>query len=64
MALVTAVRDIGRLREIYSVLAHHGFGQFAQRLGWGGPRNDAAPKPKTSIPVAALDKMRREFSYW
>merc|ERR1719397_972708 len=23
-----------------------------------------APKPKTSIPVSALDKMRREFEYW
>jgi len=23
-----------------------------------------APKPQTSIPVAALDKMKREFSYW
>ncbi|MEM9873734.1 MAG: AarF/UbiB family protein [Myxococcota bacterium] len=32
-SLLTAVRDIGRLREIYAVLVRHGFGELAQRLG-------------------------------
>jgi len=53
MALVTAVRDIGRLREIYSVLARHGFGQFAQRLGWGGPRSESNEK---TLPEEAVDQ--------
>ncbi len=36
VSLLSAVRDIGRLRQIYSVLVRHGFGELAQRLGWGG----------------------------
>ncbi|MBI4704403.1 MAG: AarF/ABC1/UbiB kinase family protein [Deltaproteobacteria bacterium] len=33
VSLVTALRDIQRLREIYVVLVRHGFGELAQRLG-------------------------------
>ena len=36
VSLLTAVRDIGRLREIYVVLARHGFGELARRLGFSG----------------------------
>lgn len=36
VSLLNAVRDIGRLRQIYMVLVRHGFGELAQRLGWGG----------------------------
>lgn len=35
VSLLSAVRDIGRLREIYVVLVRHGFGELAQRLGFG-----------------------------
>jgi ubiquinone biosynthesis protein len=33
VSIVHAVRDIGRLREIASVLVRHGFGEFVQRVG-------------------------------
>jgi len=43
VSLLSAVRDIGRLREIYVVLVRHGFADLAQRLGFGGGKasNDA-----------------------
>jgi ubiquinone biosynthesis protein len=33
VSIVHAARDIGRLREIATVLVRHGFGEFVQRLG-------------------------------
>lgn len=41
VSFVTAVRDLRRLREIYIVLARHGFGEIAGRLG-------ARSKPRAS----------------
>lgn len=34
-SIITAVRDLERLRQIVSVLARHGFGEIVQRTGWG-----------------------------
>ncbi|MBK9262072.1 MAG: AarF/ABC1/UbiB kinase family protein [Polyangiaceae bacterium] len=36
VSIVNAVRDLGRLRQIYVVLVRHGFGELAQRLGLSG----------------------------
>src|SRR5689334_7795359 len=36
VSIWSAVRDLGRLRQIYVVLVRHGFGELAQRLGFGG----------------------------
>lgn len=36
VSIVNAVRDLGRLRQIYVVLVRHGFGELAQRIGLGG----------------------------
>jgi ubiquinone biosynthesis protein len=38
VSVLSAVRDIGRLREIYMVLVRHGFADLVQRLGFGGGR--------------------------
>ena len=35
-SILGAVRDLNRLRQIYLVLVRHGFGEIAQRLGFGG----------------------------
>ena len=35
VSLLGAVRDLDRLRQIYVVLVRHGFGELAQRLGFG-----------------------------
>ncbi|MEZ4443496.1 MAG: AarF/UbiB family protein [Polyangiaceae bacterium] len=51
VSLLSAVRDMGRLREIYVVLVRHGFGELAQRLGIGGNKTDKAlPEGVPSIP--------------
>jgi ubiquinone biosynthesis protein len=34
-SLLTAVRDLERLRQIVGVLVRHGFGELVQRAGWG-----------------------------
>jgi len=50
VSLLTAVRDMGRLREIYVVLVRHGFGELAQRLGFAGkpaPSDDGQELPST-----------------
>ncbi|HEY6878338.1 MAG TPA: AarF/UbiB family protein, partial [Polyangiales bacterium] len=36
-SLLTAVRDLDRLRQIAGVLVRHGFGELVQRAGWGTP---------------------------
>jgi ubiquinone biosynthesis protein len=41
-SLLSAVRDLDRLRQIYVVLVRHGFGELAQRLGFGGKKAKAA----------------------
>ena len=35
ISVVSAVKDLGRLREITSVLVRHGFGEVVTRLGFG-----------------------------
>lgn len=47
VSIVSAVRDLGRLRQIYVVLVRHGFGEVAQRLGLGG-RGRPAPELEAS----------------
>jgi ubiquinone biosynthesis protein len=39
ISLVTAARDIARVREISSVLVRHGFGEVVTRLGIGGQKS-------------------------
>ncbi len=34
-SILTAVRDLERLRQIVAVLVRHGFGELVQRTGWG-----------------------------
>lgn len=55
VSIVSAVRDLGRLREIYVVLVRHGFGELAQRLGFGGKRPRALPTEAPAAAEAELD---------
>ncbi|AKU97388.1 Ubiquinone biosynthesis monooxygenase UbiB [Labilithrix luteola] len=49
ISVVSAVRDLGRVREITSVLVRHGFGEVVARIGFGkkprskGQSSDAPP---------------------
>ena len=38
VSIAHAARDIGRLRDISTVLARHGFGEVVQRMGFGAAR--------------------------
>lgn len=64
VSILNAVRDLDRLRQIYVVLVRHGFGELAQRLGFGrGKRpkalltaaGDAARPLNESEGVAEVD---------
>jgi ubiquinone biosynthesis protein len=44
VSILSAYRDLVRLREIYVVLVRHGFGELASRLGLGR-RRAPAPRP-------------------
>jgi ubiquinone biosynthesis protein len=53
VSIVSAVRDLGRLRQIYVVLVRHGFGELAQRLGLGARRSSKAPALSAASPDEA-----------
>jgi ubiquinone biosynthesis protein len=50
MNIVTAVRDLARLREISAVLVRHGFGEIVARVGLGRKKSDAKSEGKSEPP--------------
>lgn len=42
VSLIHAARDIGRIRDISTVLVRHGFGEIVSRVGWSKARKEAA----------------------
>lgn len=69
VSIVSAVRDLGRLRQIYVVLVRHGFGELAQRLGLGGrgrnPESEALAEndhPEALAEVARGEDERKRIS--
>ncbi len=56
-SILGAVRDLNRLRQIYLVLVRHGFGEIAQRLGFGGAGKKKASQAEgpAQLPGKALD---------
>jgi ubiquinone biosynthesis protein len=59
VSLLTAVRDIGRLREIYMVLVRHGFAEFAQRLGFVGKTPSHAPAEEAGVDEPVPESLRK-----
>jgi ubiquinone biosynthesis protein len=64
MSVVSAVRDLGRLREITSVLVRHGFGEVVARAGFGRkPRKGTASelpfpaRPSEQPPEISTDEL-------
>jgi ubiquinone biosynthesis protein len=56
ISVVSAVRDLGRLREISSVLVRHGFGEVVTRMGLGGGKLRASlPPPPLAAPPNGID---------
>jgi ubiquinone biosynthesis protein len=54
-SILGAVRDLNRLRQIYLVLVRHGFGEIAQRLGFGRGRKKAQAEEPAQLPAKALE---------
>lgn len=53
MNIVTAVRDLARLREISAVLVRHGFGEIVARVGLGRKKSDGKSDGKSEPPRIA-----------
>ena len=45
ISVVSAVRDLGRLREISTVLVRHGFGEIVMRAGFGRKKSKSEAPP-------------------
>jgi len=56
VSILSAARDLGRLRQIYVVLVRHGFGELAQRLGLGGKKKDDKGDDKAQLPPAEVEE--------
>jgi ubiquinone biosynthesis protein len=52
ISLVSAVRDLGRLREISAVLVRHGFGEVVARVGLGPGKLRASVPPPPLSPLS------------
>src|SRR5688572_20000651 len=44
VAILSTFRELDRLRQIYVVLARHGFGELARRIGLGSGKKKEAPQ--------------------
>jgi ubiquinone biosynthesis protein len=68
VSIVSAARDLGRIREISAVLMRHGFGHVAIALGLGGkkgdksgPAEDEAPASPTMAVAARIRRVLEEL---
>ncbi len=56
VSIVHAARDIGRIRDISTVLVRHGFGEVVRRIGFGrGKKNKDAKDAKESKDALSAD---------
>jgi ubiquinone biosynthesis protein len=63
ISVLSAVRDLGRLREISAVLVRHGFGEIVSRAGFGRTRKvrpGSEPPPGDEPEIAAEEVARGE----
>ncbi len=63
ISVLSAVRDLGRLREISAVLVRHGFGEIVARAGFGRTRKaktGSEPPPGDDPEIAAEEVARGE----
>src|SRR5207248_10073113 len=58
VSVLSAVRDLGRLREITGVLVRHGFGEIVARMGFGrGPRTAKEKDEKEPVSVKTGEEL-------
>jgi ubiquinone biosynthesis protein len=56
VSVLSAVRDLGRLREISAVLVRHGFGEIVARAGFGRTKKSDPPSDAPEIPSEELER--------
>lgn len=59
VSLVTAARDIARVREVATVLVRHGFGEFVARLGLSPVSKESGPTSNRRGGVSFAERARR-----
>ncbi len=59
MSILTAVRDIDRLRQITQVLVRHGFGEVVARLGLSSHAGNGEPITGELVPRSQLGERIR-----
>ena len=60
VSVLSAVRDLARLREISSVLVRHGFGEVVARAGFGRTRKkDKAPEETGEAPEIPSEEVEK-----
>src|SRR5215472_16009391 len=61
VSVLSAVRDLARLREISSVLVRHGFGEIVARAGFGRTRRKekAVPEADADAPEIASEEVEK-----
>jgi ubiquinone biosynthesis protein len=58
-SIITAVRDLERLRQIVGVLVRHGFGEVVQRTGWGAQLGiGKRPDESETKPIGLGERIR------
>lgn len=69
ISVVSAVRDLGRLREITSVLVRHGFGEIVARAGFGkrpkkvgAGKSEPPPNGAETAPADAIELSSEELA--
>lgn len=58
LSIVTAIRDIARVREIATVLVRHGFGEFVNRLGLAPGSKEGNPTSNRRSQVSFAERSR------
>lgn len=58
VSIVSAIRDISRVREVSAVLVRHGFGEVVGRLGIGSRPKDAVPGEARRSTVSVAERLR------
>jgi len=60
VSVLSAVRDLGRLREISVVLVRHGFGEIVTRAGFGGRKKKATGDTESAVEIPTEELAKGE----
>lgn len=58
VSIVSAIRDIARVREVSTVLARHGFGEVVGRLGLAGKGKVSGDPSNKRVQVSVAERLR------